>query len=213
MRDVKELYSELLASCNEDGNINTDAFSKHLQDMDPAERKVLLAWVFSTLAKAVGNVFTKAATVVGDLLSTPYETNNSVHVINLTQLFESSREDYSNPFVFEDGLKNTLSQAFVKRQWPINAAPFSEVFIAVSEGRIRFNHSAGTELLILGAFDDVVNAEWKDPSLGFVIKEVMDAMGYSADSGYPGWLMLYSGQVGLSGELKQPEEAKGQADE
>lgn len=213
MRDIKELYSELLANCSEDGNINTDAFNKHLQDMDPAERKVLLAWVFSTLAKAVGNLFTKAATIISDTLAPTWEPNNTVHAVNLTQLFESMPEDYGNPLVFEDGLKNALSQVFVKRQWPMNAAPFNEVFVAVSEGRIRFDHRTGTELLILGAFDDVVNAEWKDPGLSFIIKEVMDAMGYSSNAGYPGWLMLYSGQKGLSGELKQPEQVKEESNE
>ena len=208
MRDIKELYSELLASCSEDGNINTDAFSKHLQDMDPAERKVLLAWAFSTLGKAIGSVFTKAATVVGDLLNVPYETNNSVHVINLTQLAEFSQGDYSNPSVFENGLKNALSQTFVSRQWPVNAAPFSEVFIAASEGRVRFNNKPGTELLILGAFDDVVSAEWENPSLSAIIKGVVQAMGYSSNTNYPGWLVIHSSQIGLTGELKQPEQVK-----
>lgn len=206
MRDVKEMYSELLASCSEDGNINTDAFSKHLQDMDPAERKVLLAWVFNTLAKAVGSVFTKAATVIGDALQSPYEATNKVHVINFTQMFESFSEDYANPFVFEDGLLGALSQAFVKGKWPVNAAPFSEVSIAVSAGRIRYNHRPGTELLILGSYSDVVNAEWKDPSFGAMVKEIMNLMGYTDTAGYPGWLVVYSGQKGLTGELKQAEE-------
>lgn len=205
MRDLKTMYTELLDYCQTDNVLDTEKFEEYLKAMPPEERKALLTDVFHGMGIIVGKVFTKAATVVGDLLSTPYETNNSVHVINLTQLFESSREDYANPLVFEDALKNTLSQVFVKHQWPINAAPFNEVFGVITDGRLRNLSSIGTNLLILGGYDDVINAKWKDPSLGAIIKDVTDIMGYSHDTFYPGWLVVHSGQKDLTGELEQPE--------
>lgn len=213
MRDIKTMYTELLDYCQTDNVLDTEKFEEYLKAMPPEERKALLTDVFHGMGIIVGKVFTKAATVVGDLLSTPYETNNNVHVINLTQLFESSREDYSNPFVFEDGLKNALSQAFVKRQWPINAAPFSEVFTAVSEGRVKFENRPGNELLILGAYADVVNAEWKVEGFGDVLKEIMKEAGYSAESPGPGYIKIWTNQVNHTGELKQPEQVKEPIDE